>query len=97
MMNYKLGNSARIVDMGVTQEQTCPKCKENAVFPVYKNGKLELVAEAPFLNSSPVYFTFCPQCKQSFVIPYEMGKAYEKGDHWAVRSHGFAEPKLYRS
>lgn len=96
MEHYKLGNSKRVFDLGETQEQTCPKCKENAIFPVYKNLNLEITAKAPFLNDDSVYFTFCPYCKQSFLIPYEMGTAFEKGDHWAIRSNGFDLPVRYR-
>lgn len=95
-MNYKLGNTKRVSDLGVTQEQPCPKCSENAMFPVFKNLNLEIMAKAPFFDDASVYFTFCPHCKQSFVIPHAKGSAFEDGDDWAVRSYEFSEPASYR-
>lgn len=95
-MNYKLGNSRRVADLGLTQEQSCPKCREVSAFPVYKNLNFELMAKPPFFDDAPVYFTFCPNCMQSFVIPHQMGHAYEKGDEWAVRSNQFDLPDRYR-
>lgn len=92
-MQYRLGNSKHVLSLGETQEQTCPKCEKDAVFPVFKNPNLELTAAAPFINDDPVYFTFCPFCKQCFLIPLAMGSAYEKGDAWAVRSHQFTLPE----
>lgn len=95
-MNYKLGNSKYLKDLGITQEQTCPICKETVSFPVYKNPNFEVTASFPFFDDDAVYFTLCPSCKQNFRIPHALGSAYEKGDKWAVRSCRFEDPKPYK-
>lgn len=94
-MNYKLGNSKRVLELGETQEQLCPACDKSTVFPVYKNGNLELIGEVPFIDTEFVYFTVCQQCKKCFCIQHQQGIAFEKGDKWAIRSHGFFEPRHY--
>lgn len=59
-MNYKLGNSRRVADLGLTQEQSCPKCREVSAFPVYKNLNFELMAKPPFLTMRRYTLPFAP-------------------------------------
>lgn len=79
-MEYRLGNSKHILELGDTKPVTCPNCDLPVKFPIYKNVKLSIIP----LSADFVYFTVCPECKKLFSLPHKNGSAFEKGDEHSV-------------
>lgn len=91
-MEYRLGNSKHIVELGKTDAITCPNCKLPVSFPIYKNGEFRIIP----LVAKSVYFTVCPECKVIFSLPRENGNAFEKGKKNSVKTIDFDQLEEFK-
>lgn len=81
-MEYRIGNSKHIDEIGETKPVICPACEQPVHFSIYRNRNLGILPE----TANPVFFTVCPECKSLFSLPHQNGKAFEKGDDTSVRT-----------
>ena len=95
-MEYRLGNSERIKEKGITAEIECPKCKNRARFSVFSNMDTRLIPEYPLINSEAVYFLVCPKCASVFTVDESQGEALQKGEKYAIGDYDLKELKEFK-
>ena len=85
-MEYKLGNSSLLREIGITNTLVCPKCNNEVKLTVFRNRDkhIDEKAKIPYLKFNKVYCAVCPNCAGIFSVINEHGKAFEKGDKDAV-------------
>lgn len=79
-MEYRIGNSKKIKENGITAQLTCPKCNEKVSFSIFSNGKLDITAQLPIISNSKVYFAVCPNCAAVFEIENRAARDFDKGN-----------------
>ncbi len=95
-MEYRLGNSERIKEKGITAEIECPKCKNRARFSVFSNMDTRLIPEYPLINSETVYFLVYPKCASVFTVDESQGDALQKGEKYAIGDYDLKELKEFK-
>ena len=96
-MEYRLGTSKTIKEIGTTEPLVCPHCGEKAALPVYVNGKTEFVPEFPVIKPGKVYFTVCPHCAAVLEIETRSGQTFAKGEPLAIGNFDFKELKDFHA
>jgi DNA-directed RNA polymerase subunit RPC12/RpoP len=93
-MEYRLGNSKEINEIGNTSPLVCPKCNKKSSFMLLSNGETRLSADFPFVSSGTVYFLVCPECSSVFGIDEDKGDLFKK-DKLVVGNFDFKELKPF--
>ncbi len=94
-MEYRLGNSIRIEDVGQSTELTCPKCNRKVKLSIFSNFNARLTAEFPLLKTENIYFLVCPECSALFGINEEKGINYTKGEPLSIGNYDLKELKKF--
>lgn len=90
-MEYKLGNSIKIKENGLTELLTCPNCNKKVNFSVFNNGEIKIVSSFPLIENGKVYFIVCPECASVFGIDDRAGKSFEKGNQLSIGNFDLKE------
>lgn len=94
-MEYRLGKSLKIYDIGQTLELECPNCKNKVSFSVFTNLDTKLQAKMPVVKLENVYFLVCPKCASVFGIDNSKGKEFKKGEKLSVGNYDLKELKKF--
>lgn len=94
-MDYKLGNSKKINEFGVTPELSCLKCGENVQLSVFTNLDTFLVPKFPLIKSKNVYFLVCPKCAGIFTADVKKENIKRKDKMLNISSDDLKELDIY--
>lgn len=94
-MDYKLGNSKYIKELGETEEICCPKCNNKTKLSVFSNFEARAIAKLPLVKTGNVYFLVCPKCSAIYGVDESNGKTFQKGSEFAIMQGDLKELKEY--
>ena len=94
-MEYRFGNSPKVLEQGSTNSLTCPKCGKKVEFAVISNNETKLDSKLPFFKSRDVFMLICPCCSSVFTVDSEKGKLFKKGEKLAIGDFDLKEPEKY--
>lgn len=94
-MEYRLGNSLKIKEIGQTTLLTCPKCNSKVNLSVFSNFNARLVAQFPLFKTENVYFLVCPSCSSVFGVNEEKGINFKSGEPLAIGNYDLKELKEF--
>ena len=96
-MNYRVGNNAKIKEIGQTVELTCPNCNKKVNFSVFSNKEMEIVPEFPIVKNSTVFFLICPSCAKAYGVAEDIGKNFKKGEMLSIGNYSLKELKEFKA
>ena len=94
-MEYRIGNSRKIMPQGETTELICPKCGKKVALSVFTNFEARLKAEFPLVKAGNVYFLVCPKCSAVFGVSENKGKLFKKGEKLSIGNFDLEELKKF--
>ena len=94
-MEYRFGNSKKVIENGETTELVCPNCNKNVCFGVFSNAEGRLDSKFPFYKKGDVFILVCPECSSVFTVDEEKAKTFKKGEKLAIGNFDLKEPKKF--
>ena len=95
-MEYRLGNSKWIKNIGDTVEITCPDCSQKGKFGVFTNADTRLAAHFPLFTNKDVYFLICPKCATVYTVDESKGKTFKDGEPLSIGDFDLKKLKEFK-
>lgn len=95
-MEYRLGNSKRINDKGLTTEIKCPNCEKQVQFGVFSNFEARLAVKATLFDLDNVYFLVCPECASIYTVDRAFTRGHRKKDLLDIHSRDLEQLKEFK-